>query len=227
MPMRLLINEIFHSVQGESTRAGCACVFVRLRGCHLRCTWCDTEYAFSEGSAMTIDDVLNYVQQWDTPLVQITGGEPLLQEAVHSLMSRLCDSGRTVLLETSGACDISTCDPRVIRIMDLKCPGSGECERNDLDNIQRLRSVDEVKFVVGDRADYEWARDTIRAHDLAGRVAAILLSPVHHQKPGKQIAGHVGLDAAHLAAWMLEDGLDARLQVQMHKLIWHPDARGV
>ncbi len=176
---------------------------------------------------MEVEDIANHVLQWDTPLVQITGGEPLLQDAVHPLMSKLCDAERTVLLETSGACDISECDQRVIRIMDLKCPGSGEHARNDLDNIDRLRSADEVKFVIGDRRDYEWARDLIAEHRLADRVAAILLSPVHVQKPGRQIAGHTGLDPSELANWMLEDGLDARLQLQMHKVIWHPEQRGV
>ncbi|MDP7029929.1 MAG: radical SAM protein [Phycisphaerales bacterium] len=227
MQTRLLINEIFHSVQGESSRAGLPCVFVRLRGCHLRCTWCDTEYAFSEGSTMQVDDIVNYALQWDTPLVQITGGEPLLQEAVHPLMSRLCDAGKTVLLETSGACDISACDDRVIRIMDLKCPGSGEADRNDFGNIAHLRSDDEVKFVIGDREDYEWARGVIETHQLTDRVSAVLLSPVHAQKPGKQIDGHAGLEAQMLAEWMLQDQLSARLQLQMHKVIWHPERRGV
>jgi 7-carboxy-7-deazaguanine synthase len=227
MPDQLLINEIFHSIQGESTWSGCPCVFVRLRGCHLRCAWCDTEYAFAEGQSMFCEEVLKAVLAFKTPLVQVTGGEPLLQRPVLGLMRQLCDAGCTVLLETSGACDISVCDPRVIRIVDLKPPGSGECERNDMANIDRLQAHDEVKFVIGDRVDYEWSREVITSHGLLDRVRAVLLSPVFPQAKGLEIAGHAGLPAADLAAWMLEDRLDARLQVQLHKSIWDPQARGV
>ena len=227
MADRLLINEIFHSIQGESTWSGCPCVFIRLRGCHLRCSWCDTEYAFKEGESITCDDVLQQVLAFETPLVQITGGEPLLQDPVLGLMTSLCDTGQTVLLETSGACDISVCDERVIRIVDLKPPGSGECERNDMDNIARLRPHDEVKFVIGDRTDYEWSRDMINSHQLPDRVRAVLLSPVFPQAKGLEIAGHGGLDPAELAAWILADRLNARMQVQLHKSIWDPQARGV
>lgn len=227
MPSRLLINEIFHSIQGESTYAGLPCIFVRLRGCHLRCSWCDTTYAFNEGDTRTVDDVLRDVLAIPTDLVEITGGEPLLQDSVQELMIALCDAGRTVLLETSGACDISVCDPRVIRIMDLKPPGSGECDRNDMANIDRLRSQDEVKFVIGDRGDYEWSVALIKQHNLAERVDAILLSPVYETAPDMHITGHPGLEPSTLAAWMLEDGIPARLQTQMHKSIWHPTTRGV
>jgi 7-carboxy-7-deazaguanine synthase len=227
MADQLLINEIFHSIQGESTWSGCPCVFVRLRGCHLRCSWCDTEYAFKEGQSIPCDDLLQQVLAFETPLVQVTGGEPLLQEAVLGFMTSLCNAGRTVLLETSGACDISVCDERVIRIVDLKPPGSGECERNDMDNIDRLRPHDEVKFVIGDRTDYEWSRDMIISHQLPDRVRAVLLSPVFSQAKGLEIAGHAGLDPAELAAWILEDRLNARMQMQLHKSIWDPQARGV
>ncbi len=223
----LFVTEIFHSIQGESTRMGLPCVFVRLKGCHLRCVWCDTEYSFHEGDRRSIQSIAHEVLESPTPLVQVTGGEPLLQPGVHDLMSILCDAERTVLLETSGACDISHCDPRVIRIMDLKPPGSGESHRNDLANVPRLTSRDEVKFVIGDRVDYEWSRDLIREYTLHEKVAAILFSPVFPQSAGDHIQGHPGLPAATLAEWMLQDGLDARLQIQMHKSIWHPTARGV
>ncbi len=227
MADRLLINEIFHSIQGESTYTGLPCVFVRLRGCHLRCAWCDTEYAFAEGETMAVADVLERVMEFRTPLVQVTGGEPLLQAAVHPLMAMLCDEERTVLLETSGACDISECDERVIRIMDLKAPASGESRRNDLANIDRLRSSDQVKFVIADREDYEWARDIINTYRLADRVHAVLLSPAFPQMATQELAGHLGLSPALLAAWMLEDSSSARLQLQQHKSIWDPKTRGV
>jgi len=223
----LRINEIFHSIQGESTRAGLPCIFIRLRGCHLRCTYCDTSYAFTQGDGMTIEFIEAAIADWSTPLVQITGGEPLLQDAVHELMRRLADAGRTVLLETSGACDISTCDNRVIRVVDFKTPGSGEVERNDWSNVGYLRSTDEVKFVLCDRADYEWARDVITEHGLADRVAAVLLSPVHAQQGDEHIEGAAGLDPQALAAWMLEDAVPARMQLQLHKFIWDPTTRGV
>jgi 7-carboxy-7-deazaguanine synthase len=223
----LRINEIFHSIQGESTWAGMPCVFVRLTGCHLRCTYCDTEYAFKEGTTREIDLVVAEVMGFDCGLVEITGGEPLLQRGVHDLITRLCDAGRTVLIETSGACDISACDERAIRILDLKTPGSGEAERNLWSNLDDLRRRDEVKFVVTDRADYEWAREVIRAHDLATRCAAVLLSPVFEQARGLEIAGCPGLAPAELAAWILADGLPVRMQGQMHKVIWDPGVRGV
>lgn len=223
----LRLNEIFHSIQGESTWAGCPCVFVRLTGCHLRCRYCDTEYAFHEGQRRSIDSIVDEVVASATPLVEITGGEPLLQPGVHVLMKRLCDLGRTVLLETSGACDIASCDARVIRILDIKTPGSGETDRNLWSNIERLTSRDEVKFVVTDRTDYEWSREIVKRHDLAARVRAVLFSAVFEQAPGLEIAGCRALALEDLARWILEDGLPVRLQAQLHKFIWHPQTRGV
>ena len=237
-PPTLMINEIFHSIQGESTWAGLACTFVRLTGCHLRCGYCDTEYAFHEGERMTIDAILERVAAHHPPphrggsrggeaLVEITGGEPLLQPNVHALMARLCDLGYTVLLETSGACDIGVCDRRVIRIMDLKTPGSGEADRNDWANIDRLNQRDEVKLVLTDRADYDWARDVIGRYDLPGRVNAVLLSAVHEIAPGEELPGSRGLPLGTLAEWVLADGLNVRIQTQLHKMIWDPTTRGV
>jgi 7-carboxy-7-deazaguanine synthase len=213
---RLQINEIFYSIQGESTHAGRPCVFVRLTGCNLRCKWCDTEYAFYEGRQMQIDEIAAIVRGYRCDLVEVTGGEPLLQEGVYPLIDAMLESGHTVMIETSGASDVSRLDPRVIKIMDLKCPGSGECERNMWSNLDHLTAHDEIKFVVADRADYEWTRDTIVARELAHRAGALLLSPVH----GK-------LDPAALAAWILEDRLPARMQLQMHKHIWPDVTRGV
>jgi 7-carboxy-7-deazaguanine synthase len=229
---RLRINEIFHSIQGESTWAGCPCVFVRLTGCHLRCVYCDTEYAFTEGRHRTLDAVVGEVCGYEsTKLVEITGGEPLLQPTVHELITALADRDRTVLIETSGACDISGCDPRAIRILDLKTPGSGEVDRNLWSNIDHLTQRDEVKFVITDRADYEWAREVIDEHRLGERVGAVLLSPVFEQTPGVEIAGCPGLDPQALAEWMLHEpprtGGRIRLQQQLHKFIWDPQTRGV
>ncbi|QOJ15949.1 MAG: radical SAM protein [Planctomycetia bacterium] len=213
---RLRINEVFHSVQGEGTRAGLPCAFIRLTGCHLRCRWCDTEYAFYEGGWRTIDDLLAEVRRFGCPLVQVTGGEPLLQPAVYPLMSRLCDEFATVMLETSGALPIERVDPRVVCIVDVKCPGSGEESRNHWDNLRVLRPHDEVKFVIADRADYDYAVTVIRRHNLGERCAAVLLNPVFGE-----------LEPVRLAEWMLADGLPARLGLQLHKLIWSPTARGV
>lgn len=227
-PSRLMINELFHSIQGESTWAGRRCVFVRLMGCHLRCNYCDTEYAFHEGKRRELDDIVAEVVSHGCDLVEITGGEPLLQPAVHPLMTRLCDLGMTVLIETSGACDIGLCDPRVIRIMDLKTPGSGEVGRNLWTNIEKLNARDEVKFVLCDRADYEWAREIIRTHRLHERVNAVLLGAAAAMKPGKEIAGlETGLPLRDLAEWVIADRLPVRLQTQLHKLIWDPMTRGV
>jgi 7-carboxy-7-deazaguanine synthase len=223
----LLINEIFFSIQGESSRAGCPCVFVRLRGCHLRCTYCDTEYAFNEGERRSIDSIVDEVTSHPTSLVEITGGEPLLQAPVHELITRLCDLDLTVLIETSGACDIAPCDPRSIRILDLKTPASGEVDRNDWSNIERLTDRDEVKFVVVDRADYEWARGVIEQHDLTRRCHAVLMSPVFEQAVGEEITGAAALSPQDLAEWVLADGLDVRMQLQLHKFIWEPTRRGV
>lgn len=225
----LLINEIFYSVQGEGTRAGLPCVFVRLRGCHLRCAYCDTEYAFREGDRRSLGDVIAEGERLggDCELWQVTGGEPLLQKGVHELMARLGDAGKTVLLETSGACDISPCDPRVIRIMDLKTPGSGESHRNNWNNLDLLTQRDEVKFVLTDRHDYQWARDAVRKHRLHERVAAVLFSPAAAMPASAEIAGVPGLSLTDLTEWVLEDRLPVRVQTQLHKLIWDPMARGV
>jgi 7-carboxy-7-deazaguanine synthase len=212
----LTVNEIFHSIQGESTYAGRPCVFVRLTACDLRCSWCDTAYAFYEGRKMSIDEVLAVVDSHQCPLVEITGGEPLLQDDVYPLMERLLEGGRTVMLETGGHRTIARVPQAVVKIVDVKCPGSGEADRNDWSNLDRLAPHDEVKFVVQDRADYEFARDVIARHDLASRAAAVLLSPVHGV-----------LEPRTLSEWMLADRLPARLQLQLHKFIWHPNTRGV
>ncbi|WP_432800103.1 radical SAM protein [Poriferisphaera sp. WC338] len=223
------VNEIFYSVQGESTWAGERCVFVRLTGCHLRCHYCDTEYAFREGTAMTIEEIAAEVDRIGNgcDLVEVTGGEPLLQKSAATLMKVLCDQGKTVMVETSGACDISVCDSRVIRIMDLKSPGSGEVDRNDWANIAKLSQQDEVKFVLCDRADYEWARDVIAEHQLDQKVKAVLISAAGEMAGTNEIKGVAGLDPKVLTEWVLEDGLNVRMQVQMHKVIWDPMLRGV
>lgn len=227
----LRINEIFFSIQGESTRAGLPCLFVRLTGCHLRCRYCDTEYAFYEGEHHTIDDIVKQVESIGRgyDLVEVTGGEPLLQPNVHELMRRLCDSGKTVLLETSGACDIAACDPRVVRIMDLKTPDSGECDRNLMSNLDHLTPHDEVKFVLCSRRDYEWARSIVRMHRLHKRIAAVLFSPVTElaPAPGSELPGCEGLSLRELSEWVLADQLPVRIQTQLHKLIWDPTMRGV
>jgi 7-carboxy-7-deazaguanine synthase len=212
----LTVNEIFHSIQGESTRVGQPCVFVRLTACDLRCSWCDTPYAFYEGTKRSLDEVVNEVERYDCPLVEITGGEPLLQEDVYPLMQTLADRGRTVLLETGGHRPIDRVPSSVIRIVDVKCPGSGESDKNYWQNLDTLRPHDEVKFVIADRADYDFARHVIARHALAGRVAAILFSPVHGV-----------LEPRTLSEWMLADRVPARLQVQLHKIIWSPETRGV
>ena len=204
-------------------------MFVRLMGCHLRCTYCDTEYAFHEGKRWTVDEVIDDAHRrgGECGLVEVTGGEPLLQPGAHELMRRMCDAGYTVLVETSGACDISGCDERVIRIMDLKTPDSGEVERNLWSNIEHLNNRDEIKFVLCSRRDYEWARDVIRKHTLHERVGAVLVSAVHAMPAGKELPGASGLSLHELTAWVLEDHLPVRVQTQLHKLIWDPMARGV
>jgi 7-carboxy-7-deazaguanine synthase len=212
----LTINEIFYSIQGESTYAGRPCVFVRLTACDLRCSWCDTPYAFHEGRKQTLDQVMESVRQFDCPLVEVTGGEPLLQEGVYPLMDALLERGHTVMLETGGHRSTERVPGPVVTILDIKCPGSGEAHRNDWDNLARLRPHDEVKFVVKDRADYEYARGVIAQHGLAARAAAIHLSPVHGV-----------LDARTLSEWVLADRLPARVQLQIHKFIWDPGTRGV
>lgn len=226
------INELFYSLQGESTYAGLPCVFIRLRGCHLRCNYCDTEYAFHEGDKRTIDQVIQACfeltgGQDQCDLYEVTGGEPLLQRGVHPLMTKLCDLGKTVLIETSGACDIGACDERVIRIMDLKTPGSGEAPRNDWANIDKLTPRDEVKFVLTDRADYDWMVEVLEKHNLDERVNAVLVSAVNEVTPGLEIAGVPGLAVRDLAEWILADKLPVRFQTQLHKLVWDPMARGV
>ncbi len=212
----LTVNEIFHSIQGESSYAGRPCVFVRLTGCNLRCAWCDTAYAFDEGRSIAVDEVVGAVEAYDCPLVEITGGEPLLQPDVYPLMNRLLGAGKTVLLETGGQIDISDVPAAVVKVLDVKCPGSGEAGRNAWGNLERLAGHDEVKFVIRDRADYEFARDVLRRHGLERRCAAVLLSPVHRV-----------MDPRQLAAWSLADRLPVRLQVQLHKYVWGDDARGV
>jgi 7-carboxy-7-deazaguanine synthase len=212
----LTVNEIFHSVQGESTYAGRPCVFVRLTACDLRCSWCDTPYAFHEGKKRALEDILAEVDDFGCPLVEVTGGEPLLQEEVYALMDALLARGRTVLLETGGHRSTARVPQRVTTILDVKCPGSGEAHRNDWENLARLRPHDEVKFVIADRADYEYARDVVSRHALAATVAAIHFSPVHGQ-----------LSARTLSEWVLSDRLPVRVQLQLHKFIWDPGTRGV
>ena len=212
----LTINEIFHSIQGESTHAGRPCVFVRLTACDLRCTWCDTPYAFHEGRKMTLDEVMQQVGGYGCQLVEITGGEPLLQRDVYPLMQRLLDEGYSVMLETGGHRSIGEVPSQVVRIVDVKCPASGEADKNHWPNLDLLTAKDEVKFVIRDRADYEFARDIVGRHDLPGRCAAILFSPVHAVLAPKE-----------LAEWILADRLPVRLQLQSHKYIWGADVRGV
>jgi 7-carboxy-7-deazaguanine synthase len=212
----LTINEIFHSIQGESTHAGRPCVFVRLTACDLRCSWCDTPYAFHEGQKMTVEDVVGRVRDYGCDVVEITGGEPLLQQDVYPLMDRLLDEGHTVMLETGGHLSVDRVPGGVIRVIDVKCPGSGESAKNHWPNLDRLRPPDEVKFVIKDRADYEYARDVVARHALVGRCNAVLFSPVH----GVQ-------DAKQLAEWVLADRLPVRVQLQTHKYIWDATTRGV
>ena len=207
------ITEIYKSVQGESSYAGLPCIFVRTTGCDLRCSWCDSEFTFTGGSQMSLDEIISKVEELECDLVELTGGEPLLQQEIYPLATRLADLGHTVLIETGGHRDISNLDPRVIRIMDLKCPASGECAKNLWSNLSHLRSEDEVKFVVADRNDYEWSVKVIREHDLESRVK-ILMSTAFGM-----------IDPAEVVKWMLEDRLDARFQLQLHKYIWEPSER--
>jgi 7-carboxy-7-deazaguanine synthase len=211
----LLVSEVYLSLQGESTWAGLRCAFVRLAGCHLRCVWCDSAFAFHGGERLTPGQVVERVEALDAPLVELTGGEPLLQPAVLPLMTQLADRGKTVLLETSGSLDISAVDPRVKRIVDLKPPGSGEAHANLWSNLDHLRPGDELKFVLASRADYEWARSVIAARRLAGR-AELLMGMAHG-----------AVSPAELAGWILADALPVRLQLQLHKILWDPEARGV
>ena len=209
------ITEIFHSIQGESTYAGRPCLFIRLTGCPLRCTWCDTAYAFYGGRDMTMDEIVAEARAFDCPLVEVTGGEPLSQPESLALLSRLCDEGFEVLLETSGAIDTASVDRRVHVILDVKCPGSGMADRMHWPNLHRLSPQDEAKFVIKDRADYEWAREVVRREGLSTR-CTVLFSPVFGENEVRQ-----------LAEWVLADKLPVRFQLQMHKYIWSPDMRGV
>lgn len=213
--MSLRVNEIFYSIQGESTYAGRPCVFVRLTGCNLRCRWCDTTYAFHEGEQRSIDQVLEQVRAYKCPLVEITGGEPLLQEAVYPLIGRLLLEGYEVLVETGGDLSVDRLDPRVVKILDLKAPGSGMDPHNNVDNLRHLDRKDQIKFVVADRLDYEWAKGVLVEYALAEKVQ-VLFSPVFGE-----------LHPGELAEWLLADRLDARLQIQLHKYLWDPSRRGV
>lgn len=240
----LVVNEIYLSLQGESTFAGLPCVFVRLTACNLRCSYCDTAYAFKEGEKMALGDVLGRVRDLTTgferragsmrlPLVELTGGEPLLQPNTLPLMKQLCDDGLIVLIETSGAHDISRIDSRVRVIMDLKCPSSGEVARNRWENIQHLKSIDEVKFVIGTGEDYEWSKEAVAEHDLANRCTVLFswvapLADAQRDESLKAVPpGQTAISRRELAERIIADKLPVRFQVQMHKVIWSPEARGV
>lgn len=237
----LVVNEIYVSLQGESTFAGLPCIFIRLTACDLRCSYCDTAYAFTEGKKQSLPDILAEVQRLASPyaktprlpLVELTGGEPLLQKNALPLMQQLCDAGFTVLLETSGAHDIATVDPRVRRIVDLKCPASGEVARNRWANLPHLKATDEIKFVIGTAEDYEWAKEQITTHQLA-KVCPLLMSWVHPLTPEQQHpalkrvpAGQTPLTRQALVERIVADALPVRFQAQLHKIIWPPEQRGV
>jgi 7-carboxy-7-deazaguanine synthase len=211
----LKLYELYSSVQGEARYAGLPCVFVRMAGCPLRCSWCDTKYAYSGGETVSVDDLLGRVMETGLSYVELTGGEPLAQEASFALISRLCDAGKTVMIETSGAVDISGVDPRAHVIMDVKCPDSGMAERMLWENMQHIHPKDDVKFVLASRADYDYAVKTIRDHDLMSRCSVFLSTAFSLLHPREVVE------------WLLEDRLDVRLQLQMHKFIWPPDQRGV
>ncbi len=230
----MLVTEIFRSIQGESTHAGLPCIFVRLTGCNLRCAWCDTAYAFYGGTRMSVDEVLGRVGELSRPsdanggdgrisLVEMTGGEPLLQPEVHPLMERLLAGGYTVLVETSGERPIAALPREVVKIVDVKCPDSGEAGTFRMENLGELDQKDEIKFVLASRRDYEFARDFTREHGLNRRVRQVLFSPVHADPAG----AWAGLEAGQVAEWILADGLPVRLGLQLHKFIWDPAARGV
>ncbi len=212
----LVIHEIYASIQGESTFAGLPCTFVRTTGCNLRCSWCDTPQAFHGGTRMARGEVLAQALAKNTPLVELTGGEPLLQPGVIPLLTELCDAGKKVLIETSGEADVSKVDPRVHKIMDLKAPGSGESHRNRWSNLEHISARDEIKFVLADRADYEWMRETIRSRNLNELTPNLLASAVFGRLVTKE-----------LVSWVMEDALPVRVQLQMHKYIWAPETQGV
>ena len=211
----LKVNEIYKSIQGESSYTGLPCIFIRLTGCNLRCTWCDTEYAFYEGKAMPVKKILAQVKKYGIDLVEITGGEPLMQKPVYELMDALLENSYQVLLETSGALSVAKVPKVVVKVMDIKCPGSGEHLQNDFSNLDLLDAKDEVKFVILDRADYEWSRNVIKKYSIAKK-SKILVSPVFDK-----------LNLKDLTTWVLEDRLPVRVQTQLHKIIWSKDAIGV
>lgn len=213
-PGTLVVHEIYASIQGESTYAGLPCSFVRLTGCPLRCRWCDTPHAFAEGSPMALGDIVRRVEELSPRLVEVTGGEPLSQPECDELLARFADAGFKVLLETSGAIPIASVDKRVTIILDMKCPSSGEAHLNRYENLKCLKPGDEIKFVVGDRGDFEWSVELIREYDLVGR--PLLISPVHGE-----------LEPAHLVGWIVASGLPLRLQLALHKIVWPPTTRGV
>jgi 7-carboxy-7-deazaguanine synthase len=228
----MIITEIFKSIQGEGTRAGLPCIFVRLTGCNLRCTWCDTAYAFHGGKKMTVEEVLACVDglagrqagaKAAVPLVELTGGEPLLQEEIYALAEKLLAAGYTVMIETSGERFVGKLPKEVIKIVDVKCPDSGEPDTFETRNLEELTKSDEVKFVLATRRDYEFAREFTREHGLAGRVREVLFSPVFEDPEGKW----PGLGPRQLAEWILADGLPVRLGLQLHKFIWDPATKGV
>jgi 7-carboxy-7-deazaguanine synthase len=212
----LIINEVFYSIQGESSYSGRPCVFVRMTGCNLRCSYCDTKYAYEEGYRLEAAEIVEKIRPYNCGLIEVTGGEPLLQDETPALIKMLLDDGFTVLMETNGSRDIRRVDKRCVRIMDVKCPSSGEADKNLLENFKYLTAHDEVKFVIGNREDYYYARDILAVYALIGRGQPPLFSPAY---------GRMALD--ELARWVLEDHLDIRLQIQLHKIIWGPEKRGV
>ncbi|HIC91488.1 MAG TPA: radical SAM protein [Syntrophaceae bacterium] len=213
--MDLKINEIFYSIQGESTYVGVPCIFIRLSGCNLRCTFCDTTYAYDEGKMMSVDEVMDKVESYHTRLVEITGGEPLLQDGVYILIHELIERDYTVLLETNGSITLSKVNGKVIKIMDLKCPSSGMSHKMDFSNIHYINKKDQVKFVIGDRGDYNWAKEIINRYNLL-EITQVLMSPVHQT-----------LEPNILARWILDDRLPVRFQIQLHKYIWEPNKPGI
>jgi len=235
----MIISEIFRSIQGEGTRTGLPCIFVRLTGCNLRCTWCDTAYAFHGGEKMSVEEVLARVNELSSnhaakqngsagnkpklPLVELTGGEPLLQPEAIPLSQKLLESGYQVMIETSGERQVSVLPREVIKIIDIKCPDSGEPDTFLMENLDALDGKDEIKFVISSRRDYEFARDFTLQHNLAGRVHQVIFSPVHADPAG----AWQGMNAHELVEWILQDELPVRLGLQIHKFIWHPATRGV